>query len=102
MREQPEEFNERHLGAALADGWGLTGWKLEYAPVGAGSYHWTAAGADPGERRFVPVADLDDKGWLGHTRPEALSGLRTAMDAAVTLSGQAGLGFVVAPEPAGT
>jgi spectinomycin phosphotransferase len=89
---------------ALADGWDLAGWTLEYAPVGAGSYHWTAAlraGRGPGERRFVTVDDLDGKGWLGRTGPAVLAGLRAAMDAAVTLR-QAGLGFVAAPVPART
>ncbi|HEY2284868.1 MAG TPA: aminoglycoside phosphotransferase family protein [Streptosporangiaceae bacterium] len=100
MRDRPEGITERDVARALADGWGLTGWTLEYAPVGGGSYHWMAAGGDPGERRFVTVDDLDDKGWLGRTRPAVLAGLRAAMDAAVTLRRQAGLGFVVAPEPA--
>ena len=95
-------MDERDLARALTRGWGLAGWTLEYAPVGAGSYHWTAAGPDPGERRFVTVDDLDDKGWLGHTRPAVLAGLRAAMDAAVTLRRQAGLGFALAPVPAFT
>jgi spectinomycin phosphotransferase len=100
VRDRPEGITERAVARALADGWGLTGWTLEYAPVGGGSYHWLAAGGAPGERRFVTVDDLDDKGWLGRTRPAVLAGLRAAMDAAVTLRRQAGLGFVVAPEPA--
>jgi spectinomycin phosphotransferase len=78
VRDRPEGITERAVARALADGWGLTGWTLEYAPVGGGSYHWLAAGGAPGERRFVTVDDLDD----------------------VTLRRQAGLGFVVAPEPA--
>src|SRR4051794_41857803 len=89
------------LARALAGGWGLAGWTLRYAPVGAGSYHWVAAGDASGERRFVTVDDLDEKGWLGRTRPAVLAGLRTAMDAALTLR-QAGLGFVAAPQPAPT
>jgi spectinomycin phosphotransferase len=100
VRDRPEGITERDVARALADGWGLAAWTLEYAPVGGGSYHWTAVGGGPGERRFVTVDDLDDKGWLGRTRPAVLAGLRAAMDAAVTLRRQAGLGFVVAPEPA--
>jgi spectinomycin phosphotransferase len=92
-------LTEPDLARVLGDGWGLAGWTLQYAPVGAGSYHWTAADAASGERRFVTVDDLDDKGFLGRTRPAVLAGLRTAMDAAVTLR-RAGLGFVAAPEPA--
>jgi spectinomycin phosphotransferase len=96
VRDRPEGITERDVARALADGWGLAGWTLEYAPVGGGSYHWVAAGGAPGERRFVTVDDLDDKGWLGRTRPAVLAGLRAAMDAAVTLR-RAGLEFVVAP-----
>ena len=99
MRDQPAGVTEPELARALAGGWGLAGWTLRYAPVGAGSYHWVAAGDASGERRFVTVDDLDKKGWLGRTRPAVLAGLRTAMDAALTLR-QAGLGFVAAPEPA--
>jgi spectinomycin phosphotransferase len=99
VRDQPAGVTEPGLARVLADGWGLAGWTLQYAPVGAGSYHWVAADAASGERRFVTVDDLDGKGWLGRTRPAVLAGLRTAMDAAVTLR-RAGLGFVAAPEPA--
>jgi spectinomycin phosphotransferase len=102
VRDRPEGITERAVARALADGWGLAAWTLEYAPVGGGSYHWVATGDTPGERRFVTVDDLDDKGWLGRTRPAVLAGLRAAMDAAVTLRRQPGLGFVVAPEPAST
>jgi spectinomycin phosphotransferase len=100
VRDLPEGITERDVARALADGWDLAAWTLEYAPVGGGSYHWVAAGGAPGERRFVTVDDLDDKGWLGRTRAAVLAGLRAAMDAAVTLRRQPGLGFVVAPEPA--
>jgi len=102
VRDLPEGITERDVARALADGWDLAAWTLEYAPVGGGSYHWVAAGGALGERRFVTVDDLDDKGWLGPTRPAVLAGLRAAMDAATTLRRRAGLGFVVAPEPAST
>jgi len=84
---------------ALADGWGLAAVTLRYAPVGGGSYHWVVTD-DQRKRWFVTVDDLDDKGWLGRTRPAVFAGLRTAMQAAVTLRDQAALGFVVAPVPA--
>jgi len=102
VRDRPEGITERDVARALADGWDLAAWTLEYVPVGGGSYHWVAAGGALGERRFVTVDDLDDKGWLGPTRPVVLAGLRAAMDAAVTLRRQAGLGFVVDPIPAAT
>jgi spectinomycin phosphotransferase len=81
---------------ALADGWGLSAETLRYEPVGGGSYHWVVTGG-PGERWFVTVDDLDGKGWLGRTRSAVFAGLRTAMDASVTLRREAGLGFVAAP-----
>jgi spectinomycin phosphotransferase len=90
---------ERDLVHALADGWGLSAETLRYAPVGGGSYHWVVT-SGPGEQWFVTVDDLDDKGWLGRTRPTVLAGLRTALDASVTLRREVGLGFVAAPVPA--
>ena len=99
MRDRPAGITEQDLGHALADGWGIRSATLRYAPVGGGSYHWVVRD-DRGERRFVTVDDLDDKGWLGHTRPVVFEGLRAAMDAVVTLRREAALGFVVAPVPA--
>jgi len=101
VRDRPEGITERDVAHALADGWGLPAGvlRLRYAPVGGGSYHWVVTGA-PGERWFITVDDLDDKGWLGQTRPAVFSGLRAAMDAALWLRREVGLGFVVAPVPA--
>ncbi len=99
MRDRPDGVTERELAHALAEGWGLSAGTLRYAPVGGGSYHWVA-GDERGDRWFVTVDDLDDKGWLGRTRPAVFAGLRAAMDAAVTLRREAALGFVVAPVPA--
>ncbi len=95
MRDRPEEVTERELRLALADGWGIRAESLEYRPVGGGSYHWVAAGS-----WFVTVDDLDQKAWLGRRRPAVLAGLRTAMDTAAALRGDAALGFVVPPVPA--
>jgi spectinomycin phosphotransferase len=99
VRDRPAGITEQDLGHALADGWGIRSATLRYAPVGGGSYHWVVRD-DRGERRFVTVDDLDEKGWLGHTRSVVFEGLRAAMDAVVTLRREAALGFVVAPVPA--
>ena len=99
MRDRPAGVTEQDLVHALADGWGLSAETLRYAPVGGGSYHWVVTGR-PGGQWFVTVDDLDDKGWLGRTRPAVFAGLRAAMAAAVRLRREAGLGFVAAPVPA--
>src|SRR5579875_2827282 len=98
MKDEPREFSEPALRRALDQGWALRPDELRYAPVGAGSYHWTARDQH-GDRWFVTVDDLDDKSWLGNTRAEAFAGLRAALDTARALRDRAGLGFVVAPEP---
>ena len=89
------------MAHALADGWGLPAGtlRLRYAPVGGGSYHWVATAGRSG-RWFVTVDDLDDKGWLGRTRPAVFAGLRAALDATLWLRRTAGLGFVAAPASA--
>ena len=99
MRDRPAGVTERDLVHALADGWGLSAETLRYAPVGGGSYHWVVT-SGPGEQWFVTVDDLDDKGWLGRTRPAVFAGLRAALDASVTLRREVGLRFVAAPVPA--
>jgi spectinomycin phosphotransferase len=95
----PAGVTERDLVHALADGWGLAAETLRYAPVGGGSYHWVVT-SGPGEQWFVTVDDLDDKGWLGRTRPAVFAGLRAALDAALRLRRDVGLAFVAAPVPA--
>jgi spectinomycin phosphotransferase len=99
VKDEPAGVSEQELRRALDQGWALRLDELRYAPVGAGSYHWTARDGQ-GDRWFVTVDDLDDKSWLGRTRPEAFAGLRAALGTARALRDQAGLGFVVAPEPA--
>jgi spectinomycin phosphotransferase len=99
VKDEPEGVSEQELRCALVQGWALRLDELRYAPVGAGSYHWIACDQQGG-RWFVTVDDLDEKSWLGNTRPQALAGLGAALDTARALRDRAGLGFVVAPEPA--
>jgi len=82
---------------ALAAGWGFAADAIEYAAVGAGSYHWIATDAG-GVRRFVTVDDLDQKRWLGDTRDTACEALGRAFDTAIALR-SAGLEFVVTSIP---
>ncbi|HEY2239731.1 MAG TPA: aminoglycoside phosphotransferase family protein, partial [Streptosporangiaceae bacterium] len=101
MKDRPEGVTERVLRLALEQGWDLRPDQLRYAPVGAGSYHWTARGPARvhGDRWFLTVDDLDGKPWLGDTREGVYAGLEAALDTARWLRDQAGLSFVVAPEP---
>jgi spectinomycin phosphotransferase len=98
VKDQPEGVTEHELRLALEQGWDLRPDELRYAPVGAGSYHWTAR-ADGAGRWFVAVDDLDGKRWLGSRRADVYAGLTAALDTARWLRDQAGLGFVAAPEP---
>jgi spectinomycin phosphotransferase len=77
----------------LAEGWRIDAAALRYAPVGGGSYHWVVRDG-AGRRWFVTADDLDDKAWLGHTRPVVMAGLRSAMETALALRRDAGLDFV--------
>lgn len=99
MRDLPNDIDTDAVVGALAAGWAFKPDAIEYAAVGAGSYHWIASDAS-GARRFVTVDDLDHKAWLGETRDAARHALGRAFDTAVALR-QAGLEFVVAPIPNG-
>ena len=99
MRALPEEIETSALVGALAEDWGFDVDSIDYAPVGAGSYHWIANDRE-GTRVFVTVDDLEQKPWLGDTPESAFRGLRRSFDTAVGLR-DAGLDFVVAPIPAG-
>ncbi|TCO44795.1 phosphotransferase [Actinocrispum wychmicini] len=90
MKDLPVGLDQAHLRRGLAE-FGIDAVTTAYAPVGFGDYHWTVTGAD-GRQWFATVADLEDK-------PNALDGLRAAMDTAVALSDRH---FVVAPLRAGS
>ncbi len=95
MNTPPDEFDAEALPGILTDGWGFDLETADYAPLGAGSYHWLVRDA-AGTRGFVTVDDLDHKTWLGDNRELVFGGLRRAFDTAVALR-DSGLGFVVAP-----
>jgi Phosphotransferase enzyme family len=94
----PDDFDAAALPDILADGWGFEVAVADYAPLGAGSYHWLVRDR-AGERGFVTVDDLDHKSWLGDTRELVLAGIRGVFDTALALR-ETGLDFVVAPTPA--
>jgi spectinomycin phosphotransferase len=94
----PGDFDPGELAGFLDEGWGFRLEAADYAPLGAGSYHWLVRDAG-GTRGFVTVDDLDHKPWLGDDRELVFDGLRRAFDTAVALR-RTGLDFVVAPTPA--
>jgi spectinomycin phosphotransferase len=94
----PDDFDVAALPGFLADGWGFDVETADYAPLGAGSYHWLVRDA-AGTHGFVTVDDLDHKSWLGSDRELVFDGLRCAFDTAGALR-DSGLSFVVAPTPA--
>lgn len=96
MRDRPDGIEDTDLTRLLAEDWRITVSIMDYAPVGFGDYHWAATG-DDGRRWFVTVADLDHKHFCG---PEPAAGLERALAVPLTLSGQPGLDFVLAPVPA--
>ena len=97
MRARPEDIDESAVVAALRDGWDFEATVVEYATVGAGSYHWHVTD-EAGARAFVTVDDLGQKTWFGDTTEVGFDGLRGAFDTAVALRA-GGLPFVVAPIP---
>jgi spectinomycin phosphotransferase len=97
VRNLPSDIETDAVVVALAAGWGFDADAIEYAAVGAGSYHWFASDRG-GTHGFVTVDDLDQKRWLGETRDAAYEALGQAFDTATALR-NAGLEFVVAPIP---
>ncbi len=95
MRDRPDLADDI-IAEALASGWGIEASSLEYAAVGAGSYHWHAVDTQ-GRRWFVTADDLS---WSGVSTATTADGifddLRAAMTTAGALRDQV-LFFVVAP-----
>jgi hypothetical protein len=93
----PADLPVALIGNALADGWSFTATSLQYQPVGFGSHHWLATDAR-GEQLFVTVDDQAMRLHGGADTHEAAFGrLRRALETALSLRRDAGLGFVVAP-----
>ncbi|GIF72724.1 phosphotransferase family protein [Asanoa siamensis] len=85
MRDRPAGVTDTDLVSGLAAGWGLAVRTVDYLPVGAGSYHWSAVTTDD-RRWFVTVDDVAGG-----------AALDAALATALRLRAEAGLDFVVAP-----
>ncbi|MFN0282898.1 MAG: phosphotransferase [Kineosporiaceae bacterium] len=97
MFSRPEELSDDDVARGLNDGWFLDGVRLEYAPVGFGSYHWQVG--TRGAKWFATADDL----WARRTDDtEPTAAVRHRLTAALSAARSlrdAGLGFVVAPVP---
>jgi spectinomycin phosphotransferase len=98
VRDRPSDLPDAVVAEALASGWGIEVLSLEYAAVGAGSYHWRALDTR-GRRWFVTADDLT---WSGVSNAATADGifadLRSAFETARALNDR-GLAFVAAPLP---
>jgi hypothetical protein len=93
----PADLPVALIGNALADSWSFSATSLQYQPVGFGSHHWLATDAHGGQL-FVTVDDQAMRLHGGADTHEAAFGrLRRALETALSLHRDAGLGFVVAP-----
>lgn len=98
MFTRPEDIDETELRAAVSRVWGIDLLAITYAPVGFGSHHWVAAGAD--DRWFLTVDDLTACLESADDTHDAVFGrLDSAFRCAALLGGEGGLEFVVAPVP---
>ena len=96
---EPPDLTAEQIGNALASGWSFRAISVDYLPVGFGSHHWLAVGAD-GTRLFLTADDLAGRRrHAADTADAAFGRLRQALEAALSLRAEVGLGFVVAPVP---
>ncbi|HVX46795.1 MAG TPA: phosphotransferase [Mycobacteriales bacterium] len=97
MRTQPADLSLTDLTNTLGRYWRRDIINIRYLPVGAGSQHWLAVDS-ANVRWFVTVDDLR-RARIAPSESAAFGVLEAAWHSAVWLR-DAGLEFVVAPEPA--
>jgi hypothetical protein len=99
MFTRPADLADDVVSAVVEEAWQLRIRRIDYAPVGFGSYHWHAW-AD-GDRWFVTADGLVTGGsHLGASPAERARRLAAALSSARLLRDE-GLTFVVAPMPTG-
>jgi spectinomycin phosphotransferase len=93
---EPRDLDQAALLGALDRHWRIRAGGLDYLPVGFGSHHWEAVGAD-GSRWFVSADDVRAGHHAGLTPDDAFALLDRAFRTAAALRDEAGLEFVLAP-----
>ena len=96
---EPPTLDRAALADALKRHWGIDPARLDYLPVGFGTHHWEAVGAD-GARWFVSADDLSARQHGDRAPDDVFAGLDRAFRTAAGLR-DAGLEFVQAPIPSG-
>jgi spectinomycin phosphotransferase len=96
VRSEPQDLDRAALVAALERHWRIDDARLDHLPVGFGSHHWGAVGAD-GSRWFVSADDLRGPRRAGRAPADVLTTLDRAFRTAAALRDDAGLEFVLAP-----
>jgi Phosphotransferase enzyme family len=95
---EPLDLDRAALADALTRHWSIGAAGLDYLPIGFGSHHWEAVGAD-GSRWFVSADDLRAGRHAGRAPDDVFAALDRAFRTAVALREDAGLEFVLAPIP---
>jgi spectinomycin phosphotransferase len=93
---EPLDLDRAALADALERQWNIGAARLDYLPVGFGSHHWEAVGAD-GSRWFVSADDLRAGHHAGRAPDDVFVMLDRAFRTAAALRDDAGLEFVLAP-----
>jgi spectinomycin phosphotransferase len=97
MFTRPSDLADDVVSAVVQEAWQLRIRRIDYAPVGFGSYHWHAWADE--DRWFVTADDLVTGGsHLGTSPTERMRRLAAALCTARVLRAD-GLTFVVAPMP---
>jgi aminoglycoside phosphotransferase (APT) family kinase protein len=89
VKHEPPDLDRAALAGALRRHWGIDPERVEYAPVGYGSHHWAAVGAD-GSHWFVSADELGGG-------DATFARLDRAFRTAAALRDRGGLEFVLAP-----
>jgi spectinomycin phosphotransferase/16S rRNA (guanine(1405)-N(7))-methyltransferase len=97
MFTRPADLSDDVVAVVVQEAWALRIQRIDYAPVGFGSYHWHAW-ADV-DRWFVTADDLvAGESHLGTSRTERTRRLTAALCTARVLRDD-GMTFVIAPTP---
>ena len=97
MFTRPSDLSDDVVTAVVQDAWALRIRRIDYAPVGFGSYHWHAWAEE--DRWFVTADDLVTRESHLGTSPRVRTRRLTAALCSARMLRDDGMTFVVAPTP---